>query len=61
MFLESDCYVEYRLAKLVSQSQEIGQPDEVVNVFLEYNPRKEDEQRQQEEDDTEKVEAEVSG
>lgn len=50
-FLESDCYMEYRLAKLISQSQVSSHPEEYISMQIDYTPpvrktKKEDEEEQ---------------
>ena len=37
-FLESDCYAEYRLAKLVAQTENVYRTDELMMVKIDYSP-----------------------
>ena len=37
-FLESDCYLEYRLAKLISQAQVSERPEELISMKIDYTP-----------------------
>lgn len=58
LFLESDLYVEYRLAKLVSQVKAASSPHEHVSIELDYSPNvrppdEEEEVKEPEEDEGE--------
>ena len=57
LFLDSDYYLEYRLAKLVSQAQIAHSAKDSVSVKLDYTPRiksvKEEEVEEEEVDETE--------
>ena len=66
LFLESDYYLEYRLAKLVSQAQVAKGAGDSVSVQLDYAPRvkntaMEEEVEEEEVDETEVVEVPVGG
>ena len=58
-FLESECYLEYRLANLVSQAQPAGDPGERVSLRLDRTPRAPPVRKQKEEPPEEPDEDEV--